>query len=924
MIEQIFNPSEIESKWYQNWEKNNYFEPNGDKKEPYCIMLPPPNVTGSLHMGHAFELSIIDALIRYHRMMGQHTLWQVGTDHAGIATQMLVERKVQKEQNLTRQELGREAFVDKIWQWKEESGSFITNQMRRLGASGDWSRERFTMDEGLCEAVKTAFISLHEQGLIYRGKRLVNWDPVLKTAISDLEVINEEEQGSIWHIQYPLSSGDGHIVIATTRPETMLGDTAVAVHPQDSRYTHLHGQTVKIPLTDREIPIICDDYVSQDFGTGCLKITPGHDFNDYEVGQRHNLNIINILTPDAKLNSNVPEAYQGLDRFDARKQIIADLEKSGALVEVKDHKLNIPRGDRSGTIVEPYLTEQWYVKAKELAGPAIEAVKSGKIKFVPENWNKTYYHWLENIEDWCISRQLWWGHRIPAWFDQNGKVYVGEDETSIRLKYGLNADIQLKQDEDVLDTWFSSSLWPFSTLGWPEKTKELSLFYPNQVLVTGFDIIFFWVARMIMMGMNLIGDIPFKTIYIHGLIRSPDGQKMSKSKGNVIDPIDIIDGINCEDLIKKRTESLMQPHMAKKIAAHTKKLYPKGIEASGSDALRFTFAALAAPTRNINFDPQRLIGYRNFCNKIWNAARYVLMNTEQSDNGMGDEPISLSAVDHYMLEQYQLTIDKVHQGFKDFRLDFVAQALYSFIWHEYCDWYLELTKPVLTDKTVRPAYKRGAQKTLLDILEGSLRLLHPLMPFITEEIWQQVAPLTECDEASIMLTRIPQTKLQTVENQETESVNFVKAMISGVRNIRGEAHVSPNKYVTVLFKNSTETHHGWVEQHEKIIKSVGRISSFEWLDKSEKTPPSSTFFIKDLEVLVPLKGLIDIEKEQARLSKEIAKVQKEYDKMKSKLDNPDFISKAPQALVDKQLSRTQDLKDELVQLQNKQSELNNI
>ena len=741
-MEKTYDPHAIEQHWYQQWEDKNYFAPTG-KGSSYCIMIPPPNVTGTLHMGHAFQDTLMDALTRYHRMQGDNTLWQPGTDHAGIATQMVVERQLNAI-GKTRHDLGRDDFIKRVWEWKEESGGTITKQLRRMGASLDWQRERFTMDEGLSKSVTEVFVKLHDEGLIYRGKRLVNWDPVLHTAISDLEVISEEENGYMWHMRYPLADGSGHLVVATTRPETMLGDSAVAVHPEDERYKNLVGKEIALPLTGRTIPIIADDYVDPEFGTGCVKITPAHDFNDYEVGQRHDLPLINIFTVDAQINDNAPTKYQGMDRYEARDLIVHDLRELELLEKIDDHKLMVPRGDRSGVVVEPFLTDQWYVKIEPLAKPAIEAVETGKIKFVPENWNKTYFEWMRNIQDWCISRQLWWGHRIPAWYDDAGNIYVAHDEAEARKKYNLDGDVKLRQDEDVLDTWFSSALWPFSTLGWPEKTDALKTFYPTNVLVTGFDIIFFWIARMIMMGLKFMDDVPFHEVYVTGLVRDSDGQKMSKSKGNVLDPLDIINGIDLEALVEKRTSNMMQPEKAKQIEKATRKHFPDGIPAFGTDALRFTLAALASTGRDIRFDLQRIEGNRNFCNKIWNAARYVLMQCEDQDTGIDNDDVELSLADRWIISRLQQVEENISQHFDSYRFDLAAKAIYEFTWHEYCDWYLELSKPILFADESSESAKRGTRRTLVRVLEALLRLSHPIMPFITEEIWQQIQTTGRC------------------------------------------------------------------------------------------------------------------------------------------------------------------------------------
>ena len=911
-MDKTYNPQSIEQKWYENWENNGYFSPSETGEGAYCIMIPPPNVTGTLHMGHAFQDTIMDTLTRYHRMKGEKTLWQPGTDHAGIATQMVVERQLIAD-GKTRHDLGREKFTDKVWDWKEESGGHITRQLRRMGASLDWENERFTMDDGLSAAVQKVFTQLYDEDIIYRGKRLVNWDPVLHTAVSDLEVISEEENGHMWHMRYPLADGSGHLVVATTRPETMLGDTAVAVHPDDERYKNLIGKEIKLPLTDRLIPIIADDYVEMDFGTGCVKITPAHDFNDYEMGKRHDLPIINILTIDACINDEAPEKYRGMDRYDARKQIVEDLESAGLLEGIKDHKLVVPRGDRSGSVIEPYLTDQWYVAVESLAKPAIDAVKNGDIKFVPENWDKTYYEWMNNIQDWCISRQIWWGHRIPAWYDNDGKVYVADSEAAVREKYNLSADIELKQDEDVLDTWFSSALWPFSTLGWPENTERLKTFYPTSVLVTGFDIIFFWVARMVMMGIKFTGEIPFKEIYIHGLVRDGDGQKMSKSKGNVLDPIDIIDGIELEDLVSKRTGGLMQPKMAAKIEKSTRKHFPDGIPAYGTDALRFTFAAMASQGRDIRMDMSRIEGYRNFCNKLWNATRYVLMNTEDKDTGIDNNEMVLSLADRWIISRLQVVEQKVADNFDKYRFDHASHEVYSFIWEEYCDWYLELSKPVLNSDTTSDAEKRGTRHTLVTVLETILRLAHPIIPYITEELWQKVAPLAGVTDATIMQQPYPTFDESKLDQKAIDDLEWVKTFIMGVRRIRSEMDIAPSKALPVLLQDYSEIDQTLFKENEAFVKTLAKIESVEWLT-DEQAPESATALIGDMKILIPLAGLIDKDAEIARLEKEIGKITTNLDKSEAKMSNASFVDKAPEAVVAKERQRIEEMHTAVKQL----------
>ncbi|MDF1689087.1 MAG: valine--tRNA ligase [Cycloclasticus sp.] len=921
-MDKTYAPHDIESRWYSQWEKQGYFEPKGGDSA-YCIMIPPPNVTGSLHMGHAFQDTIMDSLTRYHRMQGHNTLWQAGSDHAGIATQMVVERQLNAE-GKTRHDLGREPFVERIWDWKEHSGNTITQQLRRMGTSLDWSRERFTMDEGLSKAVNEVFVKLHEEGLIYRGKRLVNWDPKLHTAVSDLEVISQEEQGHMWHMRYPLSDGSGELVVATTRPETMLGDTCVAVHPSDERYQHLIGKTINLPLCDREIPIIADDYVDPEFGTGCVKITPAHDFNDYDVGQRHNMPLINIFTVDASINNEMPEAYRGLDRVEARKQVVSDLDALGLLVKVEDHRLMIPRGDRSGVIIEPLLTDQWFVKAKPLAEPAIEAVKSGKIKFVPENWDKTYYNWMNDIQDWCISRQIWWGHRIPAWYDENGNIYVGRNEAEVREKNNLSDNTPLKQDEDVLDTWFSSALWPFSTLGWPDKTPDLDTFYPTSVLVTGFDIIFFWVARMIMMGLKFMDDVPFKEIYIHGLVRDAEGQKMSKSKGNVLDPIDLIDGISLDQLVDKRTKGLMQPKMAAKIEKDTRKHFPDGIPSFGTDALRFTFASLASTGRDIRFDLNRIEGNRNFCNKLWNATRYVLMNTEGEDTGLGNDNCIYSLPDQWIVSRLQRTEASVIASIEKYRFDLAAHALYEFLWNEYCDWYLELSKPILLDDNSSAEQKRGTRKTLIRVLEAVLRLLHPFMPFITEEIWQQIAPLAGKKGDTIMLQAYPKPDESKISPTAENDMQWVMDFVMGIRQIRGEMNIPPSKPLPVLLNNCSESDLTRLDNNRLLVNKLARLESITTLTSTDEAPQSAIALVGDMQILIPMAGLIDKNAELERLNKEIEKLEKEAARISGKLSNASFINKAPAAVIEKEKTKQSDISTKLSNLNEQKEKISTL
>ncbi|MDM8545859.1 valine--tRNA ligase [Candidatus Venteria ishoeyi] len=915
-MDTTYNPQAIEKNWYQTWEDKAYFTPRNDAPDQpaYCIMIPPPNVTGTLHMGHAFQDTLMDMLTRYFRMKGDNTLWQMGTDHAGIATQMVVERQLAAE-GKSRHDLGREEFIKRVWQWKEESGGTITRQLRRMGSSVDWEHERFTMDEGLSKAVQEVFVRLYREGLIYRGKRLVNWDPVLHTALADLEVISTEENGSMWHMSYPLTDGSGSLVVATTRPETMLGDTAVAVHPDDERYQSYIGKTIALPLTKREIPIIADEYVDKEFGSGCVKITPAHDHNDYEIGQRHDLPIINLFTIDAKLNENAPEIYRGLDRFDARKQIVKDLEKLGLLEKIEPHKLMVPRGDRSHAIVEPYLTDQWFVKTQPLAEEAIKVVEDGRIKFIPENWSKTYFEWMNNIQDWCISRQIWWGHRIPAWYDEAGAVYVGYSEADVRQQYNIPEGDVLRQDNDVLDTWFSSALWPFSTLGWPDDTERLKAFYPTNVLVTGFDIIFFWVARMIMMGLKFMGDVPFREVYIHGLVRDANGDKMSKSKGNVLDPLDLIDGIELEPLLQKRSRGLMQPEMAPKIEADTRKHFPDGIRPYGTDALRFTFAALASTGRDIRFDTGRIEGYRNFCNKLWNATRYVLMQCEDKDTGLSDAAYELTLADRWIIDRLQVTEATVVQHFADYRFDLLANTVYEFTWNEYCDWYLELSKPVLFNEQTPVAVQRGTRRTLVRVLETLLRILHPIMPYITEELWQKVAPLAGKSGDTIMLQAYPQADESKRDAAAVAEVEWLKQVIMGVRRIRSEMNINPGKRLVVLLQNGDENDRQRYQNNEAFIRTLAKLESIQWLEAEETAPESATALAGEMNILIPLAGLIDKDAELQRLQREMDKLDKELQKVLGKLNNPKFVERAPQHLVEKEQQRQAELDASKAQLQ---------
>jgi valyl-tRNA synthetase len=912
-MDKVYAPHDIERRIYERWESHGWFAPRGSGA-PYCIMIPPPNVTGTLHMGHAFQHTLMDALSRYQRMRGRRVLWQPGTDHAGIATQMVVERQL-NAQGVHRSELGREAFLERVWSWKAQSGGTISAQMRRLGDSVDWSRDRFTMDPEMSRAVTEVFVRLYEEGLIYRGKRLVNWDPVLLTALSDLEVQSHEEDGQLWHLRYPLARGSGSVVVATTRPETMLGDTAVAVHPQDPRYQALVGEQVRLPLAERDIPIIADESVDPEFGSGAVKITPAHDFNDYELGLRHKLPLINIFTPRAALADTVPERFRGLDRFEARKRVVAELEARGLIERIDRHRHAIPRGDRSGAVLEPYLTDQWYVRIAPLAQPAIAAVSAGRTRFVPENWTRTYFEWMRNIRDWCVSRQLWWGHRIPAWYDPSGNLYVGRDAAEVRARHGLGADVALRQDEDVLDTWFSSALWPFSTLGWPQQTAALATFYPTSVLVTGFDIIFFWVARMMMMGLKFMGDVPFREVYITGLILDEHGDKMSKSRGNVIDPLDIVDGIPLEQLIAKRTSGLMQPQLAPAIEKATRRQYPQGIAAHGTDALRLTFAALAAPSREIRFELARVGGYRNFCNKLWNAARFVTQRISPAEAsgrdaagaGNSAQGLQLSAADRWIRARFGRTLSEVESGFAEYRFDYVAMALYRFTYDDFCDWYIELTKPVLEADAASPAARRAAQRTLAGILEALQRALHPLMPFITEEIWLRVAPLAGVAGETVMLEPYPRAQDFPLDEEAEREIAWIQKLVLGVRQIRGEMNISPARRIPVLLKDATPEDEAQLTRHRAWLERLAGLESVTLLAPGAQAPQSAMALAGTLSVLVPMAGLIDADAEAGRLERLLARTRADLQKAREKLARESFVRNAPEKVVALERERAAEL-----------------
>lgn len=932
-----FEPKALETYWYQQWESLGAFKAGQHVQTdsplsgtPYIIQFPPPNVTGTLHMGHAFNQTIMDGLVRYHRMNGCDTVFVPGSDHAGIATQIVVERQLDA-QNISRHDLGREKFLEKVWEWKELSGGTIHSQVRRLGSSADWSREYFTMDEQMSAGVIETFVRLYEQGLIYRGKRLVNWDPVLGTAVSDLEVESVEEDGSLWHIRYPLVEPVGgltHLIVATTRPETMLGDVAVMVHPEDERYKALIGKKVKLPLVDRELPIIADDYVDLEFGTGVVKVTPAHDFNDYAVGQRHQLEMINILTLDAKINDNAPAKYQGLDRFEARKQIVADLEAIGLLEKIEPHKLKVPRGDRTKSVIEPMLTDQWFVAmskpapegtfnpGKSITEMALEVVRDGRVHFYPENWTNTYNQWLENIQDWCISRQLWWGHQIPAWFSEDGQIFVARNEEQAYEKArAAGVTGELRRDEDVLDTWFSAALVPFTTMGWPHPTPDYQRYMPSNVLVTGFDIIFFWVARMIMMSMHLTGQVPFKVVYVHGLILDAQGQKMSKSKGNTLDPVDLIDGIELEPLLEKRTRGLMNPKQASKIEKETRKEFPNGINSYGADALRFTMAAYATLGRNMNFDLKRCEGYRNFCNKLWNATRFVMMNVEGHDLQSGGA--ELSFVDHWMISQYERFVAEVHKGFAEYRFDMIANAIYRFVWDEYCDWYVELAKVQLQTGTAEQ--QRGTRRTLINILEGILRVAHPIIPFITEELWQKVAVLAgkrDPKVKGILLSNqaYPLFKESLLNETAEAEVARLKQTVEAIRALRGEMNISPAEKVGIYMVGNTEL----IEQQKPYIMALGKINEVQILDKLPDLGAPSQI-IGHCELMLNVK--IDVAAETARLNKEIKRLEGEIAKASGKLNNENFVQRAPAAVIEQEKQRLADFSALLEKVQDQLSKL---
>jgi valyl-tRNA synthetase len=924
-IANSFDPHTIEQALYEEWEQAGYFEPSGNGP-PFCILIPPPNITGSLHMGHAFQHTIMDALIRYQRMKGSRTLWQMGTDHAGIATQMVVERQLEAE-GITKEDIGRDAFIERVWDWKRRSGGEISRQLRRMGSSLDWSRDRFTMDKGFSRAVQEVFIRLYDDGLIYRGQRLVNWDPVLKTAISDLEVESREEQGLLWHMRYPLADGattqDGksYLVVATTRPETMLGDTAVAVHPSDRRYQSLIGEQVLLPLSNRRVPIIADEYVDPEFGTGCVKITPAHDFNDYEIGERHGLALINVFTAEARINDAAPAAYRGLDRYAARDRVVADLKALELIDLIEPHKLMVPYGDRSDAVIEPWLTDQWFVRIAPLAQPAIDAVANGEVQFVPKQYENLYFAWMRDVRDWCISRQQWWGHRIPAWYDDTGRIYVAHDEAGVRKKYGLDDSIPLSQDDDVLETWFSSALWSFGTLGWPDRTQELEEFHPTSVLVTGHDIIFFWVARMIMMALKFTGEVPFRHVYMHGLIRDADGNKMSKSKGNGLDPLDLIDGISLEALLRKRTENLMQPQMAPRVEQATRRDFPNGIPSYGTDALRFTFCALASTGRTIRFDLKRIEGYRNFCNKLWNAARFVLMNTEAVDL---DGEIELTVADRWIRSRARRMVEEANRSLAAYRFDLYANVVYEFVWHEYCDWYLEITKPLLWDEQADPKIQRGTRRSLLAILELLLRCAHPIVPFITETLWRNVAPSIGISPETIMLQPFPDATELPTDPEADAAIEWLKQVIVGIRNIRGEMHIKPGVTIPLLLQGGESADRVRLDTSRGLLQRLAKVESIDWLEDGIDAPPAAMQLVGNLKLLVPLEGLIDVSAERTRLAKEIERHQFEIERVAGKLGNANFLNKAPADVVSKEREKLKESEAALAVLQSQREALRTL
>ena len=929
-MDNSFKPAEIEQQLYSKWEQLNYFAPTQkDNERNFCVLIPPPNITGTLHMGHAFNHTLIDILIRHSRMKGERTLWQAGTDHAGIATQMLVERKL-TEENQTKSDLGREKFIDKVWEWRRSSGTTISEQIRRMGSSIDWSRERFTMDDDYADAVIEVFVRLYDEGLIYRGKRLVNWDPELKTAISDLEVENTEEEGHLWHFRYPLSdnvktkTGLSYLVVATTRPETMLGDTAVAVHPDDERYQDIVGSFVELPLCDRKIPIISDEYVDPEFGTGCVKITPAHDFNDNEVGKRHDLPLISVLTEEACVNQNSPIAYQGLDRLEARNKIVQDLKDMDLLESIENHKLMVPRGDRSGSVIEPLLTDQWFVKIEPLASPAIDAVKQERVRFVPKQYENVYFSWMNNIQDWCISRQQWWGHQIPAFYDSAGNIFVAKDEQQARAKYSLDPSVALTKDEDVLETWFSSALWPFATMGWPDSSEDLNRFLPSSTLITGHDIIFFWVARMIMMTLHFTDKVPFETVYIHGLVRDADGQKMSKTKGNGLDPLDFIDGISLEELIQKRTTNLTQPQMAERIEKSTRKEFANGIESYGTDALRFTFASLATTGKDARFDVKRLEGYRNFCNKLWNAAKFVLANTENYQFEKTEAKIERSSINSWINTKTNRLIKDVDYAIDTYRFDLYANHLYEFIWHEYCDWFLEFSKTMLWDEAQKESTKVETQKALLEVLETILRLAHPIIPFITETIWLTLASKLGIEEDTIMLEAFPSKEDFETDQKTYAEVEWLKSAVSGIRNIRGESKIKPSTKIEILLQNGSEQDRNYAKNTEILLKRSANVDEISWLDSNATPPTHALCLIGDLKLMVPLSGLIDLQGESNRIKKELNRHNEEVERLEKKLSNDKFIQNAPNEVVEKEKNKLAELQASREILLQQAKDLENI